>query len=337
MKGVFMKITDVLKYKNIEFKNRIVMPPMATSKSDDDGHITDDVLKYYDEKTSSKIFSCVIVEHSYVDIQGKTSKSQSSMASDSDIEGMSKLSSLIKKNGSLAVCQISHAGSGAKKEITGMDIVSASNMENPAFKNGQIAKELSVEEIHEIKDKFVNAAIRAKKAGFDAVEIHSAHAYLLDQFLSPITNKRTDEYGGDVYGRIKLHLEIIRGIKEALGEDYPVFIRMGAGDFMEGGLTEEDSVKASIEFEKAGVDVIDISGGMCFYKTKETYPGFFDTISKPIFDKVNVPVILTGGVTKGTDIVDILDRNVCDLVGIGRSVFKDSNWIEKEVGPLLNK
>ena len=169
------------------------------------------------------------------------------------------------------------------------------------------------------------------------MEIHSAHAYLLDQFLSPITNKRTDEYGGDVYGRIKLHLEIIRGIKEALGEDYPVFIRMGAGDFMEGGLTEEDSVKASIEFEKAGVDVIDISGGMCFYKTKETYPGFFDTISKPIFDKVNVPVILTGGVTKGTDIVDILDRNVCDLVGIGRSVFKDSNWIEKEVGPLLNK
>lgn len=125
--------------------------------------------------------------------------------------------------------------------------------------------ELGIDEIEGIKNKFISAAERAKKAGFDGVELHSAHAYLLDQFLSPLTNKREDEYGGNIYGRIKLHLDIIKGVRERLGKDYPIFLRMGAGDFMKGGLSKEDSVIAAKEFEKAGVDVIDVSGGMCFH------------------------------------------------------------------------
>lgn len=331
-----MNIKDKVKISTIEFKNRIIMPPMATAKASNSGEVTDDILNYYKEKTKDKLFSAVIVEHNYVDERGKAHSNQMSVADDSLILGLSKLSKIIKENDSLAILQISHAGSAAKKEIIKMDPVAPSGIMHPSRKEkNDVPLELTKKDIEEIKNKFIEAALRAKKAGFDGVEIHSAHGYLLDQFLSPLSNKRKDEYGGDIYNRIKLHLDIIKGIKEKLGKEYPLFIRMGAGDFIEGGLSQEDSVIAAQEFEKAGVDVIDISGGMCFYTISDTRPGYFDVISKPIFKSVKIPVILTGGVTKGKDIQEILDRNVCDLVGIGRAVFKDSNWLDREVKNLL--
>ena len=333
-----MKINDRVKEKNIEFKNRVVMPPMATAKADDNGYVTEEILKYYEEKTKNRLFSAVIVEHNFVDKRGKAHRNQMSAAEDGAIEGLTKLAKVIKNSDALAILQISHAGSAAKKADTGMDPVAPTAMMHPSRKDKpEMPVELSKKEIEDIRDRFIAAAIRAKEAGFDGVEIHSAHGYLLDQFLSPLSNKREDEYGKDIYGRIKLHLDIIRGIREAVGNEYPLFIRMGAGDFMEGGLSKEDSVIAAKEFEKAGIDVIDISGGMCFYTITETKPGYFDVISKPIHDAVNIPVILTGGVKHGEDIVDILNRDVCDLVGVGRAVYKDSEWMEKEVKGLLQK
>lgn len=321
-----------LKANNIEFKNRIIMPPMATSKAGDNGSVTQEVLDYYEEKTKNKIFSAVITEHSYIDERGRAHFNQTSASKDEDIEGLSKLAKLIQNNEALAIAQISHAGSAAKREVIGCKSVGPSEVINPGGREKDLPEELTIKEIEEIREKFIKAAVRIKEAGFDGVEIHSAHGYLLDQFLSPLSNKREDEYGKDIYGRIKLHLDIIRGIRQAVGEDYPIFIRMGAGDFKEGGLTEEDSIIAAKEFEKAGVDVIDISGGMCFFMIKDTRPGYFDVISKPIFEAVEIPVILTGGVQKGQDVQDILDRKVCDLVGIGRAVFKDSTWMERELG-----
>lgn len=329
-----MNIKDHVISKNIEFKNRLIMPPMATAKADDNGHITKEILDYYEDKTSCKLFSAVIVEHSYVDKRGKAHNSQCSIAKDSDIEGMSKLAKVIKNNNALAVLQISHAGSAGKKDVIGMSPVAPSCILHPGNKSSDLPIELSIDQIEDIKNKFIDSAVRGKLAGFDAVELHCAHGYLLDQFLSPLTNKRKDEYGGDIYARIRLHIDIIKGIREKLGKNYPIFLRMGAGDFMEGGLSKEDSVIAAKEFEKAGIDVLDISGGMCFYTIEDTRPGYFDVVSKPIFENVNIPVILTGGIKKGTDIIDILNRNVCDLVGIGRSVFKDSNWMTRELKNL---
>ena len=329
-----MKITDKVICPNLELKNRLIMPPMATAKAGSNGEVTEEILKYYDEKTSHGLFAAVIVEHNYVDPLGMAHKNQMSVSKDSDIEGLKKLSSIIKKNGSKAILQISHAGSMAKKEVTGHQCLAPSPVKSPTGNNPQIPHELTKAEIEKLKKQFIDAAIRVKEAGFDGVEIHSAHGYLLNQFLSPLSNKREDEYGKDIYGRIKIHLDIIRGIREEL-RDYPVFIRMGAGDFMEGGLSTEDAIIAAGEFEKAGVDLIDVSGGMCFYTIKDTRPGYFDTISKPVFDNVNIPVMLTGGVKKGQDVNDILSRNVCNLVGIGRSVFNDSSWMEREIGTII--
>lgn len=330
-----MKLSQELKSKNINFKNRVIMPPMATAKADENGHITDEILNYYEEKTENKLFSTVIIEHSFVDVLGKASKNQTSIADDSTIDGMKKLANLVKANSSSVVLQISHAGSSTNEEVIGQQPVAPSAIKNPSKSTAELPRELSLEEIENIIDKFVDAAVRSKEAGFDGVEIHSAHGYLLNQFLSPLTNKRTDEYGGDIDGRIKIHLEIIRKIREKVGNEYPIFIRIGAGDYLDGGLSKEDSIHAAVEFVKAGADVLDISGGMCMFSIDNTKAGFFDFLAKPIFENVDVPVILTGGVKTGDDVEDILNRGVCDLVGVGRSVFKDSNWMNEQIKPIM--
>ncbi len=208
-----MKIFEEIKDKNISFKNRIIMPPMATAKADDYGHVSGDILDYYDEKTRDGIFSTVIVEHNYIDPLGKASQNQMSIADDTTIEGLKKLAKVIKNNGANAIVQISHAGSSARFDIIGQSPVGPSAINNPSRKEAELPKELSIAEIVEIEDKFADAAHRAKEAGFDGVEIHSAHGYFLNQFLSPLTNKRDDEYGKDIDGRIKIHLKIIKKVR----------------------------------------------------------------------------------------------------------------------------
>jgi 2,4-dienoyl-CoA reductase-like NADH-dependent reductase (Old Yellow Enzyme family) len=166
----------------LTLKNRLVMPPMATSKSDKDGKISKSILDYYDEKSKGGYISLIIIEHSFITQQGKVSEGQLSVADDSLIEDLSKLADIIHRNGSKAVMQINHAGSAAKETITGYEAVGPSAVANPRL--GNTPKELNQKEIKEIINEFKNAALRVKEAGFDGVEIHSAHGYFLNQFFS---------------------------------------------------------------------------------------------------------------------------------------------------------
>lgn len=324
-------LTKPLETYNLSLKNRLVMPPMATAKADNEGKITEDILNYYDEKSKGGYISLIIIEHSFVSPEGKASHRQMSIADDSVIDGLKKLADTIHKNGTKAVMQISHAGSAASKEITGYDPVAPSAIPNPR-KGESVPLELTKHQIKDIIQKFKEAAIRVKDAGFDGVEIHSAHGYFLNQFLSPLTNKRTDEYGGDIYGRIRIHLEIIKEIRNAVGNSYPIFLRLGATDKTEGGTTVEDSVKASIEFEKAGVDILDISGGFCGY----AFPGegYFAPVSLEIKKAVNIPVIVTGGIKDVQVAEDILREGKADLIGVGRAILNDSNWTKRAIESL---
>lgn len=317
----------------LTLKNRLVMPPMATSKSQKDGSVSNEILDYYDEKTQGGAIGLVIIEHSYITQQGKASDGQLSVAEDGLIEDLKKLSTLIHKNGSKAVMQINHAGSAASEAVTGCEPVGPSAVANPRL--GTIPRELSKKEIEGIIEEFKNAAVRVKAAGFDGVEIHSAHGYLLDQFFSPLTNKRTDEYGGAVLGRIKLHQEIIRAIREAVGADFPILLRLGAADYIDGGATIEDSLIAAVEFEKAGVDVLDISGGFCGYISPVSKkPGYFSPLTEAIKKVVTIPVLLTGGITDVVSAEELLSQGKADLIGVGRAIYKDSKWAERAVDSL---
>ncbi len=316
----------------LTLKNRLVYPPMASSKATEDGLVSEETLEFYHNITKSKNIGLVIVEHSYISIEGKASPKQTSIATDETIEPMRKLAEVLHKNETKAILQINHAGSATTKEITGEEAVGASAVPNP--RKGNIPKELSVEEIADIVKKFAVSAVRAKLAGFDGVEIHSAHGYFLNQFLSPLSNKREDEYGGTLKNRIKIHLEVIRAVKKAVGEDYPIFLRLGASDYAKGGTTIEDSKIVSVELVKAGVDVLDISGGFCGYIPDNIdleEQGYFHPLTSAIKEVVDIPVILTGGIT---DIIDgnrLIEENKSDLIGVGRAIFKDYTWSEREM------
>lgn len=327
------KLLEELKTKKLTLNNRLVFPPMATEKSRGDGRLGQGILDYYDEKSKGGYISLIIIEHSFVNKQGKASKSQLSVADDRNNEGLKELANIIHKNGSKAVMQINHAGSATTSEVTGQEIVGPSVVMHPRGK--EMPRELTKENIKEIVKNFKDAAKRVKDAGFDAVEIHSAHGYLLNQFYSPITNKRTDEYGGDILNRIRIHLQVIKAVREVVGEDFPVFIRLGACDYMEGGNTLEDAKIAAAEFEKAGIDILDISGGVRGYIIPGvTGQGYFSDVTKGIKEVVKVPVILTGGVTETQAAEKLLSENKADLIGVGRAIYKDSTWAKNAIESL---
>lgn len=321
----------------LTLKNRLVMPPMATSKSEEDGSVSKDVLDYYNEKSNGGYIGLIIIEHSFITQQGKASNRQLSAAHDSVVEKLKGLADIIHKNGSKTVMQINHAGSAASSAVIGMDPVGPSAVANPNNRD-VIPKELNIKEIKDIIREFKEAALRVKNAGFDGVEIHSAHGYLLSQFISPLTNKRTDEYGGNIKGRIKIHLEIIKAVREAVGEDFPILLRLGASDYMEGGLTIEDSKVAVQAFQKAGVNMLDISGGFCRYTVSGlSGQGYFTPLSKAIKEVVSIPVIVAGGITEVNAAEEILSEEKADLIGVARAIYKDSNWAKRAMESLSDK
>ena len=317
----------------LTLKNRLVMPPMATSKSEKDGRVSQAMLDYYDEKTRGGFISLVIVEHSYITQQGKASEGQLSIAEDNLVADLTKLAEVIHQNNSKAVMQINHAGSAASQAVTGYEPVGPSAIANPRL--GTSPKELTADDIKGLIEQFKAATLRVKAAGFDGVEIHSAHGYLLNQFFSPLTNQRTDDYGKDVLGRIKLHLEIIKACRQAVGEDFPILLRLGASDYQEGGSTIADSLIAAVEFEKAGIDLLDISGGFCGYISPDsTDQGYFSALTQAIKQVVTIPVLLTGGITDATSAEKLLADKKADLIGVGRAIYKDSTWAKTAIKSL---
>ncbi|MBR4073863.1 MAG: NADH:flavin oxidoreductase [Firmicutes bacterium] len=316
-----MRMIDALNTK-------IVMPPMATETSDG-GKVTEELCEFYRLRAENPHVGLIITEHMYIEERGKATKGQMSAADDRVVDGLKKLTNTVHDTnpGLKIVAQINHAGGRTTSEVTGCEKVSASAYEY----NGSICREMTVEEIHEVADRFADAARRVKEGGYDGVEIHSAHGYLLCQFYSPVTNQRTDEYGPQsMENRLRFHKLVLEKVRAAVGEDFPVFVRLGGCDYMEGGSTEEDAAEAAKLLESYGADLIDVSGGMCSYRRPDhTEPGYFGSMSKKIKEAVSIPVIVTGGVETMDQAERLIEDGAADLVGVGRALLKDPCWTGK--------
>lgn len=310
------------------------MPPLASGKADVNGYVTKNVLDHYNERTKGGYISLVIIEHCFVSNEGKASSNQLSIADDNTTEGLTKLVNLIHNNNTKVVIQINHAGSKANEKVTGYTPVGPSKIANP--NNGYVPNELSISEIQNIQNYFVTAALRAKKAGADGVEIHSAHGYLINQFLSPLTNLRNDEFGGNINNRVKILLDIIKKVRNLVGYDFPIFVRLGACDYMDGGITVEDGVYLSKLLEKCGVDFLDISRGFSGYNIKGLDgEGFFSTLTEKIKKEVSIPIILTGGIKTAEGAEKLLCENKADLIGVGREILKNPLWAKNAIEKLI--
>lgn len=276
----------------------------------------------------------VITERAFVCQQGKAHGGQLSIAREEDIPGLRRLADVLHNNGVKAVAQISHAGGAANPQDTGMEPVSASAVQSPRAKAGApLPRAMTVGEIQAVVEAFAQAACRAQKAGFDGVELHAAHGYLLNQFYSPLTNHRTDAYtGATLAGRLRFLLEAVEAVRAAVGQELLLAVRLGAGDDMPGGTTVEDSVRACQLLEQAGVDLLDISGGICGpYRGGSKEQGYFSDWSQAVKEAVSVPVLVTGGITQPEAARRLLEAGKADLVGVGRALLKDSLWAKRAV------
>ncbi len=318
-----------------ELGSRLVMPPMATGFSDG-GYVTDLLISHYVKRSAGQCLGLVTVEHCFICPEGKASKNQLSAADDSVIPGLARLADAIHANRTPVILQISHAGSAFRPFDQSIPLIGPSPVFNPhntnAIRNGlPLPRQLSLEEIGQLREAFISAALRAQQAGFDGAEIHSAHGYLLDTFYSPLTNRRKDDYTGDTLeGRTRLQVEILREIRRRAGEDFLLSIRLGASDYTEGGADISEVPQACRILEEAGADMISISGGLCFYiRPGCEEPGWFAELSEAAKSAVSIPVLLTGGIRKYEDAAALLKEGKADLIGIGRSLLKDKRMARK--------
>ena len=320
-----------IKIKNKILKNRLIIPPMALRKASDEGFVTEELLEYYHNITSDKNMALVIVEHAYVDIKGKAHINQLGIDNSNKIEGLSHLTKVIHDNDTLCIAQISHAGQATTSFDTGYPTVGVSDV---AFgKRNSPDETLNKEEIEKIIDYFARSALIAKESGFDGVEIHSAHGYLLNQFYSKYTNRRNDEYGGSISNRLNIHKEIVRAIRKNVGNDFLVFIRLGLIDYNMEGNDETDAINAINILKDEEIDAFDISGGLTGYmaKAQSSDAGYFKEITEKVKEITSIPVILTGGVTKLEEARCLLNNKKADIIGVGRSVFYNNHWLKEEL------
>jgi 2,4-dienoyl-CoA reductase-like NADH-dependent reductase (Old Yellow Enzyme family) len=316
-----MLLDQEINIGKLPVQNRLVMPPMQTNKTEA-GHVTDALVDYYRERAVGSRPGIIITEHSCVASNARAAETQLSIAADDMIPEHRRLTDAIHEGGCKAFVQLNHAGSNGIDES-----VSASNVNIPTKKLSKRPKELVSDEILAIEAQFAKAAGRAIEAGYDGVEIHCAHAYLLNQFYSPMINKRTDKYGGSLENRLRFLVETVGAVRRAVGVDVPIAVRLGGADYLPGGSKEEDAVEAAILLEKAGIDLLDISGGMCFFlRPGHLEPGYFSSMTEKIKAKVSIPVLLTGGIKKVEDAERLLTEGKADMIGVGRALMKDARW-----------
>ena len=308
---------------NLHLKNRIVMPPMCMYKSDESGQIKPFHHYHYVSRALGGV-GLIIVEATAVEARGRISSNDLGIWSDDHIKKHKKLNKKCHYFGAKTAIQIAHAG--RKSEVSASTPIAPSSI---AFSDNlpyKMPDEATLEDITNIKKLFTRAALRAKKANYDAIELHAAHGYLLCEFLSPLTNKREDIYGGSLENRCRLTLEIAKEIKQSI--NLPLIVRLSADEWMNDGWNIEDSIYLSKELEKIGVNAIHVSSGGNQSKPNKMpiiEPLYQADYAKAITQVVNIPVITVGLITTGAEGDKLLEEEYCDFVAYGRGLLKNPN------------
>jgi len=303
------------------------MPPMATHFADEDGSINERHIAYYVERVRGGV-GYVTSEHTGVLKQGRAFPNMALIDRDQQIASFKRLVEAIHQAGGKIVIQINHAGRQTSASFTGFPIVAPSAIPCPVRK--EMPNELASEEIQEIVAAFGEAARRVKETGADGVEIHMAHGYLLNQFLSPFSNHRTDEYGGDPERRMRAPLEVLRAVRNQLGPDFLISCRLSADEYVDGGLKLEDTKEIAMALEKNGANVLHISAcvaasGYLNHPPYYAEEGIFAPLAQGVKSVVSIPVIAVGRIRTPALADKILEEGKADLISMGRALIADPN------------
>jgi 2,4-dienoyl-CoA reductase-like NADH-dependent reductase (Old Yellow Enzyme family)/thioredoxin reductase len=321
----FKALFSPFRIGNIEMRNRIVMPPMATHFAGSDGSPNERHIAYYVERARGGV-GYITFEHTGVLKQGRAFPNMALIDSDQNIPSFRKLVEAIHRENGKILIQINHAGRQTSSSFTGSPIVAPSAVPCPI--RNEMPQELSSGEIQKIIEAFALAAGRVKESGADGVEIHMAHGYLINQFLSPFSNKRTDEYGGDAEHRMRMAIEVLRAVRNKVGSDFTVLCRLSADEYVDGGLKLEDSKEIAKALERNGADGLHVSAcvaasGHLNHPPYYAEEGVFVHLAQGIKSVVGIPVITVGRIRTPEVANQIVEEDKADLVSMGRALIAD--------------
>ncbi len=346
----FQNLLSTFQLGNLTLKNRIVLSPMTRMIASDNGVATDKMARYYAEFASGE-FGLLITEGTYLDeFSSQGYLNQPGIATSAHIEGWKKVTDAVHKQGGKIICQLMHAGALSQGNIYTNETIAPTAIKpisNPDLASfggtGEfpIPVEMTIDDIKRVIDIFANSALRAQQAGFDGVEIHGANGYLLDQFLTDYTNQRMDDYGGSLTGRLRFPLEVIQGIRNAVGSDFIVGIRLSQS---KGNNYQHKWAGAEIDAEqifssigKAGVDYIHLNE---YDASRPAFNNEGSSLARLAKIYADVPVIACGKLEDPVKGESLLSNDGADLIAIGKGALANPDWPikvadEKEIKPFI--
>ena len=336
------KLFETSEINGMKLTNRFVRSATWEGMATDDGACTPKLIDLMTNLAKGGV-GLIISSHSFVSLEGQAGPKQLGVYKDELISGLQEMTRVVHDNGGKIIMQLAHAGITAASKLTGKTPLAPSNVEGIADSPCQ---EMTAVDITEVVGAFAAGAERAQKAGFDGVQIHAAHGYLISQFLSPFFNRRKDKYGGAIQNRARLALNVLHAIRRSVGEKYPVLVKMNCQDFHDNGLELADAVQVGMMLEEQGIDAIEISGGnpkagklgpaRAGIKSEEK-EAYFQNEAKAFKKNVNVPLILVGGNRSFQVAERLVNQGVADYISMSRPLIREPDLINRWQGGDLSK
>jgi len=330
------KLFETTSINNIDLKNRFVRSATFEGMANLDGSCTPRLTDLMVELARGDV-GLIISSHAYVNRQGQAGPRQLGIYGDELIPGLAQMTKAVHDEGGKIVIQLAHAGCNATVALTGKPALGPSAIETS---RAGLCREMTKEEISQAIEDFKRAAVRAEKSGFDGVQLHAAHGYLLSQFLSPFYNQRTDEYGGSIENRARIVVAVLRGVKSVVGEKFAVLIKLNSDDFLEGGFTRTEMVQVAAILEKEGIDAIELSGGTHLSPKEYSFSRATGVVSedKEVYyrdaaklykQRIKVPLMLVGGIRSYTVAEQLVDDGMADFISLCRPLIREPHLIRR--------
>ena len=328
------KLFESAAINGMELSNRFVRSATWEGLATVEGYVTSRLIEAMDVLARGGV-GLIITGHAYIQPQGQASPWQLGIYSDACVSGLKDMAAAVHAGGGKIIAQLAHAGNFAAEKLTGQPPLVVSDFEGLA---DTPRKELSVEDMDEMVSAYVAAALRAKTAGFDGIQLHSAHGYLLSQFLSPYFNRRKDDYGGSIANRARIHVRICKAVRDAVGDQYPVLIKLNCRDFSDDGLSSDDSIQVAHLLADAGLDAVEMSGGLLTsprmgpsrpgIKNKEKEAYFRDD-ALAFKGRLDLPLILVGGIRSFDLAEQLIENGTADFISMSRPFIREPELIQR--------
>jgi 2,4-dienoyl-CoA reductase-like NADH-dependent reductase (Old Yellow Enzyme family) len=328
------KLFEHTQLKDLELANRFIRSATWEGLADENGGCTFELVDRMVELVRGRV-GLIITGHTYVHPAGQATPYQLSVDKDERIDGLTEMTKAVHREGGHIMMQLAHGGLKAEPQLTDTMPIGPSTGEGLVASPG---KEMTIDDIQQVVRSFSQAAQRAKAAGFDGVQIHAAHGYLLSQFLSPAINQRTDEYGGSVENRARIILEVLRNVRQVVGRNYPILIKVNSEDFLENGLSLTDFLQVALMLSDGGIDAIEVSGGTFFSGrripsrkeiTFDRDQAYFRKASRALKKLGKAPVILVGGIRSYLLAERLVDEGIMDYIAMCRPFIREPLLIKR--------